>query len=84
MTLPRVSICGWCGRALGLESDRRLPPGEHVGKIRVTSVPCERCKRSIGPDGVDGGGPMKGSDGNIVTYPDTEKPYREEKKDGPQ
>lgn len=44
MTLPRVSICGWCGRALGLESDRRLLPGEHVGKIRVTTKPCDHCK----------------------------------------
>lgn len=71
MTLPRVSICGWCGRALGLESDRRLPPGEHVGKIRVTSAPCEKCKGRFEPDG--------------VTHSDTTRLYKkDEKKASPQ
>jgi deoxycytidylate deaminase len=52
MTLPKVIICGYCGRSLGLESDRRLPPGEHMAKIRVTTAPCERCKVKLDELGV--------------------------------
>ena len=72
MTLPRVSICGWCGRALGLESDRRLPPGEHVGKIRVTKEMCPHCAKRFS----DGIGAK-----DVVTYPDAKKLYKEEKKE---
>jgi hypothetical protein len=69
MSLPKVVICGYCGRSLGLESDRRLPPGEHAAKIRVTTAPCDRCKVKLGPDGVS----------NSVT---TKRYTKEEKKEG--
>ena len=71
MTLPRVSICGWCGRALGLESDRRLPPGEHVGKIRVTKEMCPYCAKRF-------------SDGIVskegVTHSDTKSGYKKDER----
>lgn len=70
MSLPKVIICGYCGRSLGLESDRRLPPGEHMAKIRVTTVPCEPCKKKLGLHGAS----------HSVT---TKRYTREEKQDGP-
>lgn len=43
VSLPKVTICGYCGRSLGLDSSKRLPPGEHMGKVVVTKEPCNRC-----------------------------------------
>jgi hypothetical protein len=45
--LPRVRMCGWCGKALGLVSDRRLPPGEHAAKIEVTHDMCSDCEKKF-------------------------------------
>ena len=48
MSLPKVHICGYCGKAFKMEADRRLPVGEHLARIDVSRQPCPVCKENFG------------------------------------
>jgi hypothetical protein len=74
VSLPKVTICGWCGRSLGLISDRQLPPGEYAAKISITNEMCDKCKTKFSDE------IGKKSD---VSHSDATRKYKpEEKKEG--
>jgi len=47
MTLPKVHVCGYCGKAFKMEATKRLPAGEHLARIDVSKTPCPACREKF-------------------------------------
>jgi hypothetical protein len=63
MSLPKVVICGFCGKSLRLETEHRLKPGVHVAKIEVTKHMCPECKKKYDETATQNDPPMRDSSG---------------------
>lgn len=61
MSLPKVRICGYCGKSLGLETDHRLKPGLHSAKIEVTKEMCPECEKKFNVGDVTPADPLMGN-----------------------